>query len=241
MTRRSWNVFLAKPLIAIFGCAALLGSASLVGAAPITAEAGLIGSTTLIDFSQFTGAAQLTGVDGPVQIGAVAGVDVTVEDTSAGSNIWLYDSNWGLLDNGIWNSDRNGYLGIYPGDGPLRITFNDGPVSGFGFFMNYPTGSEFLPQTLSAFDSSGILLEMFDVGGTAPISTPGGINAGAFRGIQLATASIAYIELLGGTAVYDDLRFSTVPTASAVPEPATLLLVGAGFAAAARRRLKSSK
>jgi hypothetical protein len=239
MRQRSWKVSLAKPLIAVFGCATLLAFASPVAAAPITTEAGLTGSTTVIDFSQFTGDSQLTGVNGPVQIGALAGVDVTVQDMSAGSNIYLYDDQWGLTGNGSWNSGRIGYLGIFPEDGPVRITFNDGPVSGFGLFMNYPTPGH-LPQILSAFDSSNNLLEMFDVGATAPISTPGGLNEGAFRGIQLSAATIAYVELLGDTAVYDDLRFSTsAPTA--IPEPASVLLFGTGLVALARRRLKLRK
>lgn len=194
---------------------------------PITSEAGLVGSTNVIDFSQFTAGGQMSGVNGPVQIGAVAGVNVVALDTSGGSNIWLYNSNWGLANNGSWDSGRNGFLGIFPNNGPVRITFNDGPVSGFGLFMNYPDPG-YLPQMLSAYNSFGSLLESFDVGLNAPIATPGGSNAGGFRGIQLGTASIAYIELLGDTAVYDNLTFTT--SAAVVPEPATLALLGLGLA-----------
>jgi hypothetical protein len=226
------------PLVSLLALATaiVVGLASPVTATPITSVAGLTGATTTIDFSQFTGGGQLTGVNGPVQIGAVAGVDVTVQDMSAGSNIWLYNAGWGLLANGSWDSGRNGFLGIFPGSGPVRISFNDGPVSGVGLFMNYPD-PDFLPQTLRAFDSGGTLLELFDVGVSAPISTPGGLNAGAFRGIQLATASIAYIELFGNTSVYDNLTF----TQTAIPEPASMLLLGTGLAVTALRRRRSSK
>ena len=62
--------------------------------------------------------------------------------------------------------------------------------------MNYPV-SGFLPQTMSAFDSSGTLLEVFDIGASDPISTPGGLDAGGFRGIQRGAADIAYIEFFG--------------------------------------------
>ena len=57
--------------------------------------------------------------------------------------------------------------------------------------MNCPV-SGFLPQTMSAFDSSGTLLEVFDIGANDPISTPGGL-----RGIQRGAADIAYIEFFG--------------------------------------------
>lgn len=223
--------------------AALLGvgsfAASLTAvASPIISVAELTGSTTVIDFSQFTGLGQQFGVNGPVQIGAVAGVDVVAQDMSSGANIWLYNDVWGLGDNGLWNAGRNGFLGIFPGSGPVRITFNDGPVSGFGLFMNYPVegGQDFLPQILAAYDSLGNLLEMFDVSATAPIATLDAINDGGFRGIQLATANIAYFELLGNTAAYDDLTFTR---ATSIPEPATLALLGLGllgFGAARRKK-----
>ncbi len=226
---------LSSAIARAFG-ASLLALSAIASASPITSAGGLTGSTTVIDFSQFTGAAQQTGVNGPTQIGSVAGVDVTVQDMSGGGNVWLYNAGWGLLGNGSWDSGMNGFLGIFPNNGPVRIRFNDGPISGFGAFMNYPV-SGFLPQTLSAFDSAGNLLETFDIGADAPISTPGGLNAGGFRGIQLATTNIAYIEFLGDTAVFDNLTFSTT---SRVPEPTSLALVGLALAGLGLARRKQA-
>jgi hypothetical protein len=208
--------------------AGLVALAVPASAAPITSTAGLVGVQQLVTFSQFTGGNTFQGVNGPVQIGGSVGENIVVTDVSGGGNIWLYDGGWGLGDNGSWDSGRAGFLGIFDEQGPLRINFNSGNVGGFGFFMNVVTpGAEFQPVVLRAYDSGGGLLEAFDVTATANISTPGALNAGAFRGIQLAGNNIAYIELLGDTAVFDDFRFSRIGTAP-VPEPSLLALLALG-------------
>ncbi|WP_395340035.1 hypothetical protein PN836_015905 [Ningiella sp. W23] len=205
-------------------------------AALLTDPAGLVGTQSLIDFSQFTGTNQKEGVGTAEQIGDLVGEDIQAQSIGS-SELWLYDVSWGLSTNGDWNSDRNGWLGIFPGEGPVRIDFNTADISGFGFFMNIVP--EFGTVSLSAFDSSGTLLEFFDITATANISTPDAINGGAFRGIQLATTNIAYIELVGDTAVFDDLRFVRSTINASAPTSFVLIalaIVGIAFSSVKRRK-----
>lgn len=203
-------------------------------AAQITSFGQLTGITSTIDFSQTTNS---IGVGGPVQIGALVGEDVTA--SSPNSSLYLYNGGWGLNANGSWDSGRNGYMGLWPNNGPVRVSFNDAPISGFAFFMNYIPNFE-APTVLSAYDAGGTLLESFDVTNLAAISTPNGVNAGEVRGIQRGAADIAYLEITGKGTVLDDLTFGR--GGQQVPEPATLGLFGLAIAAlgSVRRKKKTA-
>lgn len=223
----------ATGLIALFF---ISGFQLTAEAASITSDLQLTGSKTIIDFSQFTGSNEYNNANGPVQIGSNVGLDVTA--SSGNNSLWLYNQSWGLSGNGTWGSGRNGYLGIWPNDGPVTINFTNA-ISGFGVFMNYVVEQGYSSViSISAFDSSNALLETYNVLND-PISTPSGTNAGGFRGILRNSSDIAHIQFYGQGIVLDDLTFQS--DANPVPEPATMLLFGTGIAglAAVGRRKRS--
>jgi len=194
-----------KILTAMFVCGLC---ASFVQAALITDSSSITGTTTVISFSGITG----TGVTTPVNLG----YGVTVAGTAGG--LYFNWNGWGLNDNGSWNTGRDGYVGIND-SGVTTFSFTD-PVSQVGAFMNY---SPLYACTISVLGNSGQVLESYDLSTAAPISTPGGVNAGAFRGISRTAADIYGFRMNTGYPVADNLTFS-----QAIPEPASALLIAAG-------------
>src|SRR4029077_6125005 len=106
---------------------------------------------------------------------------------------------------------RNGFIGINNGQGGAgifaRFTFAAGLVSAVGAFENYSPDNGGSP-TIRVLDSNGNILEQYDLSMIAPISTPNGLNQGAFRGIMRSTADIAAIEYRDGFQALDNLTFS---------------------------------
>jgi hypothetical protein len=201
------------------------GLSSIPAQATLITSSASISGPTVIDFSDQ--AQQFTL--GPTQVGALVSRDVTF--TASGPSGGFSYNSYGLGNNGTWGNGFT-YAFIDNGNGAsIRFTFNDGPVSVVGGFVNYCVftndigcgSGDFL---IRALDSSSNVLEQYDISDVAPISTSGGSNAGAFRGILRGSADIYAFELVGGVGVIDDLTFSAATT---VPEPASLALVGLGL------------
>lgn len=171
----------------------------------------------------------------PVQVGSAVGMDVELYGYGT-YDTYVGPVSHGLGGNGSWDSsgDPSFYSVRLPvsSSTAFEFVFNDGPVSGVGGFMNYAPG--YGPVTIEAYDAGGTLLESHTIDAVAPISTPGGLNEGAFRGILRGTADISAFRVSGGFAVLDDLTFN------AVPEPASLFLLSIGGLLLGRRNKAST-
>lgn len=207
----------------------ILCLASISQATLITSSA-TIDSQVIVDFSEFSGGWIYTS--GPVQIGNPVNLDVTWESTFSSSVIG--NGNYGLGDNGSWDSPRNGYVGLNTRSGDMTILFNDGLVSAVGGFLNYAPGHG--TMSISALDASLAILESY----SPSISTPGGLNEGAFYGISRGDADIYGFRISNAYVVMDDLTFGG-SGGDPIPEPCTMLLLGTGLVGLAgigRRRFR---
>jgi hypothetical protein len=213
---------------ALLSTVVALGTASAAFAAPVTTNSFV--NSGSYDFSTDYG-----NTIGPV---AFAIGTTTGTYTSTGDGYLGYNGGWGLGDNGLW-SGLGGFAGINnTGSAAMSFSFANA-VSAVGGFMNYaPTF--YGDAVISIFGAGDVLLESLVLNNDAPISTPGGTNAGAFRGFERASADIFRFEVKGAYSVIDDLVIGS--TVAAVPLPASLPLLAAGIGAMglARRRRKTA-
>ncbi len=81
---------------------------------------------------------------------------------------------------------------------------------------------------IEAVGLGNLVLEAYTISTIAPISTPGELNAGAFRGIERPTSDIVAFRLYNAGHVLDDLEFARV-SVNPVPLPAALPLYATGL------------
>ena len=196
---------------------ALSGS---VYAAPITSNTLI--NTYTYDFSQgpsYYGKGPVTRAIGPV----------SMTWTASPGSVFDYTASFYLGGNGLWGSGRGGYAGVNNFD-TMSFLFDKG-ISGVGGLVNYgipsSSSSPNLP-ILNIYGVGGALLETLNLVSSAPVSTPGQADRGAFRGFQRTTADIFRLEVVNGL-VIDDLVISYQSNMAAVPLPAGLPLFACGI------------
>jgi hypothetical protein len=152
---------------------------------------------------------------------------------NSGQGSVVGQGGYGLASNGSFGGDAT-YIGVDSGFGYAELTF-DTVVSSFGGFWNYAPGSGDNP-VITALNALGEVIGSFDLSVLAPISTPGGFNEFAFRGITSDAADIKTIRFGGSYILLAGSANGTIPSTVPVPAAGWMLVMGLGALVANRRK-----
>jgi hypothetical protein len=178
-----------------------------------------------------------TAVDSFTFIGA-PGPSFGHPNGNSGNGSVIGQGGYGLGANGSFGGSAV-YIGVDSNTGYDQL-LGTTAYNEIGFFFNYAPNNGGDNATISALDAGGNVLFSFDLETDAPISTPGGFNQFAFRGIESSDVNIYGLRFGGDYILATGTANGNVPP-PAVPEPLTLSLFGAGFAGMAALRRRKAK
>jgi hypothetical protein len=172
-------------------------------------------------------------------------------DTNSGLGAVLGQGEYGLTGNGGFGAGAV-YAGLDGWGGYMDFTLTGAPVSEFGAYVNYAVGGAGEGEEvggnpyIAALGADGSVLESWDLSVWAPVSTPGGFNEFAFRGISRDSADIFGLRFGNGYIIAAGTATGALPPTDGpvapVPEPSTyaLMLVGLGAMAVVARRRRNA-
>ncbi len=216
----------------IFVAALAAVSATSVSAASLVTTPGVYTGPSLNLSAYQTG--QYNFTFGPVNVGP--GLTFTGSPGGGGNSgqgSVVGQGGYGLGGNGTFGGDAV-YIGVDSGTGFGQITFASVQTQFYGFWNYAPGFGD--DATLSTLDSMGNVIDSFNLVALAPISTPGGFNEFAFRGIE-SSAGFHGIRF-GGNFILLAATTDGSPVAPGIPEPASwaMLIAGFGLVGATLRR-----
>lgn len=209
--------------------AALLAGAGAANATLLTSDVGYTGKG--LDLSAYaTGDYNFTFGPAPIPGGITFTRDPSTASNSGNGGV-LGQGSYGLGDNGSFGGDAV-YAGLDGAEGWMRFSFDTAQTS-FGVYANYSPGSGPDPM-IRVLRADLSVIEEYNLAVDAPISTPGGFNEFAFRGIA-SSESFMVFELSNSYII----AAGSPDGVPVVPEPETyaLMLMGLGtIGMVARRR-----